>query len=151
MNLKRYGSVARRSAVAALFGVCLIPIAGADTSSVASSAELGSLSGAEIYGHICQACHMPDGKGAIGAGRYPALAGDLKFVSWQFVALTVIGGRNGMPAFGRSGTDFDFPRAVHLDDAQIAAVVNYVRKSFGNRYKEVVTAKEVAALPHAAK
>src|SRR5262245_49303429 len=30
--------------------------------------------GKDIYEHICQGCHMPDAKGAVGAGAYPALA-----------------------------------------------------------------------------
>ncbi len=30
--------------------------------------------GEHIYGAICQGCHMADGKGAQGAGFYPALA-----------------------------------------------------------------------------
>ena len=32
--------------------------------------------------------------------------------------------------------------------AQIADVINYVRGHFGNHYKDVVSASEVAALPH---
>jgi mono/diheme cytochrome c family protein len=46
----------------------------------------------------------------------------------------VLRGLNGMPAFGGM-----------LDDRQVADVVNYVRTSFGNRYKDAVTAKDVAA------
>ena len=30
--------------------------------------------GEAIYKGVCQGCHMPDAKGAVGAGRYPALA-----------------------------------------------------------------------------
>jgi mono/diheme cytochrome c family protein len=32
--------------------------------------------GEELYANVCQGCHMPDGKGATGAGTYPSLAGD---------------------------------------------------------------------------
>ena len=37
---------------------------------------LGFASGEQVYMQICQGCHMPDGRGAQGAGYYPALAGD---------------------------------------------------------------------------
>ena len=35
-------------------------------------------SGIEIYSNVCQGCHMPDGKGVVGAGLYPALANNKK-------------------------------------------------------------------------
>jgi mono/diheme cytochrome c family protein len=122
--------------------------AGADDSSFTSTAGVGNMSGAEIYSHICQGCHMPQGQGAVGAGHYPKLAGNPALVSWQYVALTVLGGKNGMPAFGLSADQVLETRAASLSDAQIAEVVNYVRSNFGNKYKSNVTAKEVAKLPH---
>jgi mono/diheme cytochrome c family protein len=121
----------------------------ADDNSVTSTAGLGKAGGAEIYGHICQGCHMPGAQGAAGAGHYPKLAGDPALVSWQYAALTVLHGKNGMPAFGQqpTGEALDF-LLVHLSDAQVAEVVNYVRSNFGNHYKASVTAAQVAALPH---
>ena len=123
--------------------------AGADDASVTSAAGLGSVGGADIYARICQGCHMPGAQGAAGAGHYPKLAGDPALVSWQYVALTVLHGKNGMPAFGQrpTGEFMDF-LLVHLSDAQVADVVNYVRSNFGNHYKGSVTAQQVAALPH---
>ena len=121
----------------------------ADSPLFTSRAAIGSLSGEQIYNHICQGCHMPGAQGAVGAGAYPKLAADKKFVSWEFVALTVINGRNGMPPFGLP-TNQTASRAKHLTDAQIADVVNYVRSHFENRYKTNVTAQQVAALPHPA-
>jgi mono/diheme cytochrome c family protein len=87
---------------------------------------------------------MAQGEGAVGAGHYPALAGDPALASWRYAALTVIGGRNGMPAFGLGAGDSFL--SAGLSDAQIAEVVNYVRSHFGNHYKEHVTAAQVAAL-----
>ena len=120
----------------------------ADDSAFTSSAGLGSASGAEIYGHLCQGCHMPQGQGAVGAGHYPKLAGDSALISAQYVALTVLNGKNGMPAFGLPIDQVMETRTVHLSDAQVADVVNYVRSSFGNRHKDKLTAHQVAALPH---
>jgi mono/diheme cytochrome c family protein len=133
----------------ALLAATVATAALADDNSVTFTAGLGKAGGAEIYGHICQGCHMPGAQGAAGAGHYPKLAGDPALVSWQYVALTVLHGKNGMPAFGQrpTGEAMDF-LLVHLSDAQVAEVVNYVRSNFGNRYKSSVTAEQVAALPH---
>ena len=91
---------------------------------------------------------MPQGQGASGAGHYPKLAGDPGLASWQFVAVTVLGGRNGMPAFGLPADGQTDRFAVQLNDQQVADVVNYVRTHFGNHYKDKATAVAVAKLPH---
>jgi mono/diheme cytochrome c family protein len=119
-----------------------------DAAAVTTARDLATTSGAEIYGHICRGCHMPGGTGAVGAGRYPQLAGDPKLVSWEYAAVTVLHGRKAMPAFGLSNDMAGPMRAVHLSDEQVAAVVNYVRTHFGNHWKSTVTAADVAKLPH---
>ena len=111
-------------------------------------ASLGSLDGAGIYGHICQGCHMPGAVGAVGAGRYPKLAGDSALASWRYVAITVLNGRKAMPAFGAGGEERFETHGVQLTDAQVADVVNYLRSNFGNRFKGTVTAAQIASLPH---
>jgi mono/diheme cytochrome c family protein len=135
------------------FAVLLL-IAGASTSTQAddsmftSNADLRTARGADVYSHICQGCHMAQGEGAVGAGHYPKLSGDPALTSWQYVALTILGGRNGMPAFGLPADRMRETRSARLSDAQIADVVNYVRSHFGNAYAPNVTAAQVAALPH---
>jgi mono/diheme cytochrome c family protein len=103
-------------------------------------------SGKEIFEQICQGCHMPDAKGASGAGRYPALAGDPALASTRFMAVTLLEGRRNMPKFGGSGNIGLFFVLPTLDDQQIAAVINYVRTSFGNHFKDSITPAEVKAL-----
>jgi mono/diheme cytochrome c family protein len=93
---------------------------------------------------------MPGGQGAVGAGFYPKLAANKNFVSWRFVALTVLDGRSGMPPFGYPVGHAVNSGPAHLSDAQIAAVVNYVRSHFGNAYKAEVSADQISALPHPA-
>jgi mono/diheme cytochrome c family protein len=128
----------------------LLVSAYADSPLFTSPATIGSLNGEQIYDHICQGCHMPGGQGAVGAGAYPKLAANKKFISWAYVALTVLDGRNGMPPFGfPTGRGMDSGPA-HLSDAQIADVVNYVRSHFGNGYNAAVTAAQISALPHPA-
>jgi mono/diheme cytochrome c family protein len=118
-----------------------------DSGAISRAAADPAAGGAQTYAHICQGCHMPEGQGAVGAGHYPKLAGNTALVSWQYVALTVLNGKNGMPAFG-AATDQSFFGSPHLSDAQIADVVNYVRSHFGNHWKDKATSAQVAALPH---
>lgn len=119
----------------------------AEDSAFPSPTGIGSAGGADIYEHICQGCHMAQGQGAVGAGHYPKLAGNPTLASWQYVALTVLNGKNGMPWFGLPAGHVVFG-AGRLSDAQVADVVNYVRGHFGNKYQGHVTADQVAALPH---
>jgi mono/diheme cytochrome c family protein len=147
------GSLSRPTVglLAALLGGAAIiagAIASADDSAFTSQAGLDRASGADVYSHICQGCHMPQGEGAVGAGFYPKLAGDPTLKSWQYAVVTVLNGRNGMPPFGLPADQVQQTRTVHLSDAQIADTVNYIRSHFGNNYKDKVTAAQVAALPH---
>jgi mono/diheme cytochrome c family protein len=138
----------------AAFGICLALMSAmlievpalANTAGILDTTPLATTDGQQIYEHVCRGCHMPDAGGAVGAGRYPALAKDPALVSRQFMALTILVGRRNMPAFGaRHAIAFGGPPAV-LSEAQIAAVINYVRSHFGNHYKDQITAAEVSAL-----
>ena len=122
----------------------------ANTAGILNAAPFNTTDGRQIYEHICRGCHMPDALGAVGAGHYPALAKDRTLVSRQYMALTILMGRRNMPAFGaRHAIGFGGPAAV-LSEAQIAAVINYVRSHFGNHYKDQITAAEVEALDQSA-
>lgn len=102
--------------------------------------------GKAIYEQVCQGCHMPDGGGATGAGRYPALANNPNTASAPYLALTILRGRRNMPAFGSDRSQALFAPQSWMDDAQVAAVVNYLRSNLGNDYPGTITAAEVAAL-----
>jgi mono/diheme cytochrome c family protein len=109
---------------------------------------LARADGEQIFRHICQGCHIADARGADGAGNYPALAQDRNLQSADFVAATVLFGRRNMPSFGPRPDLQGWDAFLHVDlsDAQVAAVVNYVRSHFGNHYPDQLTAAEVAAL-----
>ncbi len=96
---------------------------------------LGPATGEQIFHRVCAACHMHDAKGAEGAGRYPALAGNRNLAVPAYPAMVVVKGLNGMPAIGQM-----------LTDEQVADVVTYVRSNFGNKFKGKITAAEVKAL-----
>jgi len=118
----------------------------ADTAGIFDSTTLSTTDGGQIFKQICQGCHMPDGRGAVGAGHYPALAKNATLASRQYMAMTILMGRRNMPAFGaKHAIGFAGPPAT-LSADQIVAVINYVRTHFGNRYRDSITAAEIAAL-----
>lgn len=93
--------------------------------------------GAAIYAALCAGCHMPDGRGAQGAGSYPALAGNAKLASTPYLLTVVLDGSRAMPALGGQ-----------LDDGQVAAVAGYVRGRFGGQPDAAVSPEQVKALRH---
>ena len=122
--------------------------AAAPVDGILDQAQLAHASGAAIYRHICQACHMAEAEGAVGAGHFPALARDPRLASAAYVTAIVLNGRADMPAF-RPRPDYTELEAldhVTLSDAQIAAVINFVRSHFGNHYRDRISAAEVKAV-----
>jgi mono/diheme cytochrome c family protein len=91
--------------------------------------------GEDLFKGICQGCHMPDAKGAVGAGAYPALASNMRLVAPIYPIMVVVNGQRAMPSFGDD-----------LSDEQVANVINYVRTHFGNHYKDVVSHAAVKAV-----
>lgn len=124
---------------ATVAGAGLVAIGGALAQRSAQPGFGGSYAyktGEETFTHVCQGCHMPDAKGAVGAAiyGYPALAGDPKLAAGLYPAMVIVTGQKAMPAF------------AELSDAQVADVVNYVRTNFGNHYDDAVTADQVKAV-----
>ncbi len=91
--------------------------------------------GEQVYQQVCQACHMPDGRGASGAATIPALANNPRLATAAYPITLVAKGRGVMPWFDDI-----------LTPTQIADVVGYVRTHFGNAYAKPVTAAEVARI-----
>ncbi len=99
---------------------------------------IASADGKSLFADNCSACHQLTGKGVKGA--FPALAGSA-FVQGdpKIVLTTVLNGRAGMPAFKDD-----------LTDADLSAILTYVRSSWSNK-ASAVTPKDVAAARAAAK
>ena len=93
------------------------------------------VTGEEVYSQVCQACHMADAKGGVGAGTIPALAKNPKLEEPSYVVAMITQGRGAMPSL----TDI-------LSPAQIAAVATYVRSHFGNHYRGAVKEEDVKAM-----
>jgi mono/diheme cytochrome c family protein len=125
--------IACRAVLAVSFALAAAPAFSADPPGpiLSRGFKFTEQTGESLYANACQACHMSKGEGAIGAGRYPALARNEKLRTGGYPVNAVLHGQKAMPPFGRMMTD-----------DQVAAVVNYVRTHFGNNYTDAVTAQD---------
>jgi len=107
-----------KAGVVSVFGLA----AGVLTLAVSSLASAQpALSGHDLYLNACAECHQANGAGVPGA--FPALAHDpLVNGAPNLGARLVLEGAGPMPNFDQQ-----------FIDAQIAAVLTYVRSSFGNK------------------
>ncbi|GCE82000.1 cytochrome c [Komagataeibacter diospyri] len=129
----------RKFLLFSIFAVPLLLVPVGPVQADSASSVVGQVqplnTGEDVYRHVCQGCHMPDGKGAVGAGaQFPAFASNAKLQGSGYPVYVIMNGYGGMPWF--SGT---------LKDDQIASVVNYIRTHFGNHYTDTVTPADVAA------
>ena len=124
-----------RGTVAAAAAATIVSAPALAQSGAPQAAGAAIATGEDIYRHNCMACHMADGKGAQGAGRFPALAGNPALTAAGYPIFVVLNGLGGMPWF--NGV---------LSDDEIAAVVSYVRTHFGNHYTEPVKPEDVALM-----
>ncbi|WP_281825452.1 c-type cytochrome [Jannaschia rubra] len=92
-----------------------------------------STDGEVLYGTLCAGCHMPDGRGAVGAGFYPALAGNENLEYSGYAIYIIVNGQGGMPSLGH-----------FLDDEQVVAVTSYIQSELGNGYEPDATVEAVA-------
>ncbi len=117
-----------------VFAALLLAAPAALAQSFGSPSHFTEQGGAAIFTGICAGCHMPDGRGATGAGAYPALAQNPRLAAAGYPIAMVLQGHGAMPGFGRS-----------LTDQQIADVVAYIRTHFGNTAADTPTAADVKA------
>ena len=88
--------------------------------------------GRQLYLDNCAACHQPAGKGI--AGAFPALAGSKVALGDPKEPITrVLNGRGGMPAFQND-----------LSEAEISAILTYVRSAWGNKATPIAVPQVVA-------
>lgn len=94
-------------------------------------AAVGKVDGKSVFNDTCIACHQEDGQGK--PGEFPPLAANKDlFLSRDFPAFVVLNGiaakiKVNETTFNKGMPPFDF-----LDDAEIAAVLAYVRSMWGN-------------------
>jgi mono/diheme cytochrome c family protein len=108
-------------------------VLGAIAALCAASAPAQAADGQKLFLDNCAACHRPNGVGVPGA--FPALAGSKLAVGDPKEPIgRVLNGKGGMPSF-KTG----------LSDADVAAVLTYVRSSWGNKAKPIA-ATQVASI-----
>lgn len=101
--------------------------------------------GARVYADSCMACHRSNGAGY--AQTFPSLAGNtvLNDPAADSVIKIVLTGYT-VPATKTAVTEYTMPGfGWRLADDEVAAVVTFVRQSWGNTGR-VVTAEEVASV-----
>ena len=111
----------------------------------AAADQAGSDEGERVYGSVCITCHQADGAGLPPA--FPPLAGSAVVIGDAEVSIKIVlSGLTG--EMTRGGTTFNgmmTPWASALSDAEIAAVLTYVRSNFGNS-ADAVTEEQVAGV-----
>jgi mono/diheme cytochrome c family protein len=97
------------------------------------SSEAMLMQGEEVYADTCSACHGENGEGT---GDFPALAANPNATDADSLSIInlVVHGQNGQHDFGSE-----------LSDMEIAAVLSFIRNSWGNE-AEPVTAEEVESV-----
>jgi mono/diheme cytochrome c family protein len=102
--------------------------------------------GAKLYGQHCADCHGKDGRGAAdadGAPAYPALAGNRTLLMTEPVnAIRIVLSGGFAPSTKGNPRPYGMPPYSQvLSDTEAAAVVSYVRASWGNAARMVTPAE----------
>ena len=83
--------------------------------------------GQALYKSYCEACHKADGKGV--PASFPALDGNaIVNAKPQQLVKIILQGKSGAMKSGERMPAFNF-----LSDADVAAITNYIRQSWGNK------------------
>jgi len=97
----------------------------------AAASAAPAADGAAVFKEQCVACHQANGQGV--AGDFPPLAGNADlFLSRDFPALVVLFGLEGELTVAGKTYRSAMPPFAHLSDAEVAAVIKYVRGAWGN-------------------
>jgi glucose/arabinose dehydrogenase/cytochrome c5 len=115
--------------------------AASTTPSATPAASQGSR-GAEIYQQVCVACHMPDGKGVPGM-QAPLIGSKIVAGDPATLIRVVLKGPAAVLPADRQKYGVVMPPFETYSDADLAAVITYVRATFSNA--SAVTADQVKA------
>ncbi|RTG97445.1 c-type cytochrome [Thermus scotoductus] len=104
--------------------------------------------GARLYGQYCQSCHQPTGFGVPGA--FPSLKGLDQLAKEEkgrvYLIRVVLFGLQGPLKVGSATYNGVMPGYGRLSDAEVAALLNYVLSSFGNKNPRPISPEEVKKL-----
>lgn len=124
------------------------PAATPATASIEVEPEVAALDGQGLYALHCQTCHMDQGQGMPDYAR-PPLAGSTWLLEGpEVLGRIVLHGLTGPITV--NGEEFDgglmLPLAAQMNDAEIAAVLNFVRSSWAPAPAPAVRAADIAAV-----
>jgi mono/diheme cytochrome c family protein len=92
---------------------------------------VAAVDASQIYANTCAGCHQPDGAGR--PSLFPPLAGNSDlFLAQDLPVLVVLNGLTGPIEVNGEAFDNTMPSFGFLSDEDIAAVVNFIRSSWGN-------------------
>jgi mono/diheme cytochrome c family protein len=113
-------------------------------SSTSAAVPAWKARGAQVFGNYCSACHQLTGQGL--PGVFPPLAGSatVKAKDPSEHLRTVLGGLQGKTIAGVAYSAVMPPFGPQLADADVAAVINHERSSWGND-APLVQPEDVAA------
>uniref|UniRef100_A0A831U8M1 Cytochrome c n=1 Tax=Thermus islandicus TaxID=540988 RepID=A0A831U8M1_9DEIN len=102
--------------------------------------------GAKLYSQYCSSCHQPTGLGVPGA--FPSLKGLDQLAKTDggrvYLIRAVLFGLQGPLKVGSATYNGLMPGfGQQLSDAQVAALLNHVLSSFGNKNPKPITPEEV--------
>jgi glucose/arabinose dehydrogenase/mono/diheme cytochrome c family protein len=110
---------------------------------IATNMKASYLVGATIYKNSCQACHMADGGGVQNLNA-PLIKTDYVLGDKSRLINVLLKGMKGVDIGGESYSNV-MPAHDFLSDKEIAAVLTYVRNSFGNKASAITLAEVTAA------
>jgi mono/diheme cytochrome c family protein len=101
--------------------------------------------GQQVYLANCMSCHMENGEGVEGA--FPPLI-KTDYVTGDIDRLVniILNGQTGEIKVNGNVYNMDMPAQSHLSDEELADVANYIRNSWGNKTKKIVSPEAVKSL-----
>ncbi|MFK5997892.1 MAG: c-type cytochrome [Rhodobacterales bacterium] len=97
----------------------------------ATTPDVVELQGGTLFADNCTSCHQEDAMGL--EGTFPPLAGNSDlFLAEDFPVKVLLNGMSGTITVNGQNYEGEMPSFGHLEDAEIAALVNFLRGNFGN-------------------
>ncbi|MGH7067743.1 MAG: c-type cytochrome [Acetobacteraceae bacterium] len=91
-----------------------------------------SIDGKALFETNCSTCHQANGEGS--EGYFPPLSGNRDlFLSRVYPAYVVLNGLSGEITVGGHSFNGQMPSFAQLSDAEIAAIVTYIRSAWNNQ------------------
>jgi mono/diheme cytochrome c family protein len=118
--------------------------AGSMQASAAAQNVASAADGEKIYNQNCSSCHQPNGQGV--KGTFPPLAGNPTVTGYDVHLIHIVKyGLNGKTTVDGVTYNGTMPAWVQsLSNADIAAVLTYIRSSWGNKARPINAARVAA-------